>query len=38
MGATKTRDDVPYTGRVECPKDVTVAFVEQVGRPPFRAL
>lgn len=25
----KARDNVPYTGEVECPKDVTVAFVEQ---------
>jgi ATP-binding cassette subfamily F protein uup len=25
----KARDNVPYTGEIECPKDVTVAFVEQ---------
>ena len=25
----KARDNVPYSGEVECPKDVTVAFVEQ---------
>jgi len=25
----KARDNVPFTGEVECPKDVTVAFVEQ---------
>ncbi len=25
----KARDNVPFTGEVECPRDVTVAFVEQ---------
>ena len=25
----KARDNVPFSGEVECPKDVTVAFVEQ---------
>mmetsp|Transcript_3611 Transcript_3611/g.7967 ORF Transcript_3611/g.7967 Transcript_3611/m.7967 type:complete len:736 (+) Transcript_3611:101-2308(+) len=25
----RARDNVPYTGEVECPRDITVAFVEQ---------
>ena len=28
-GGDRARDNVPYTGTVECPRDVRVAFVEQ---------